>query len=180
MIKRGCCYRVYIVLQYTGLQLKVTYSTWIMAACKSLWIKTVSGEIAQKVEARTICAVCLEQYTNPRTLPCHHSFCKDCIDRLPVTVEEERTTLSCPKCREIILVTDAGFPQAFEINNYLDLVELVKQMRKRKAKAKISDIMMCLEHNKPENIYCQSCDKLICLSCTASTHALQTRLWVNW
>ena len=30
------------------------------------------------------CSVCLDQYTNPKMLPCHHSFCLKCIEQLPV------------------------------------------------------------------------------------------------
>ena len=33
------------------------------------------------------CGVCLDQYTNPKTLPCHHSFCLKCIEKLPVEIK---------------------------------------------------------------------------------------------
>ena len=33
------------------------------------------------------CNVCLDQYTNPKTLPCHHSFCLECIQPLPTTIK---------------------------------------------------------------------------------------------
>ena len=29
------------------------------------------------------CGICLGQYTNPKTLPCLHSFCIKCIETLP-------------------------------------------------------------------------------------------------
>ena len=33
------------------------------------------------------CGVCLDQYINPKTLPCHHSFCLKCIEKLPVEIK---------------------------------------------------------------------------------------------
>ena len=33
------------------------------------------------------CSVCLEQYTDPKTLPCLHSFCLKCIEPLPVEIK---------------------------------------------------------------------------------------------
>ena len=32
------------------------------------------------------CGMCLDQYNNPKTLPCHHSFCLKCIEKLPVKI----------------------------------------------------------------------------------------------
>ena len=36
-----------------------------------------------ELDEQLTCSVCLDKYTNPKTLPCHHSFCLDCIERLP-------------------------------------------------------------------------------------------------
>ena len=43
-----------------------------------------------KLESQLICPVCLDQYTDPRVLPCAHCYCKDCIDHLPVELENGR------------------------------------------------------------------------------------------
>ena len=34
-----------------------------------------------------LCGVCLDKYTNPKTLPCHHSFCLKCIELLRVQIK---------------------------------------------------------------------------------------------
>ena len=43
-----------------------------------------SSPIALKeLEEQLTCNVCLDWYTNPKTLPCLHSFCLKCIAKLP-------------------------------------------------------------------------------------------------
>ena len=41
------------------------------------------------------CSVCLELYTDPRVLPCLHTFCLKCIKGL----RKEDSSLTCPQCR---------------------------------------------------------------------------------
>ena len=43
------------------------------------------------------CALCGELYTDPRLLPCLHSFCKRCLEH---TVNPRSTTLTCHLCRK--------------------------------------------------------------------------------
>ena len=40
------------------------------------------------------CNVCLDQYTNPKTLPCLHSFCLKCIEKLPQEPQVQTHTQS--------------------------------------------------------------------------------------
>ena len=44
-----------------------------------------------------ICVLCGDLFTNPRLLPCLHSFCKRCLEH---TVNPRSTTLSCHVCRK--------------------------------------------------------------------------------
>ena len=80
------------------------------------------------------CTICLERFTDPRTLPCLHSFCKDCIDRLPKHINrledresQSRYAVECPLCRQRTPLTASGFPAAFMIKNFMEVVD--KQQR---------------------------------------------------
>ena len=36
----------------------------------------------KELDEQLTCNVCLDQYTNPKTLPCLHSFCLKCIEKI--------------------------------------------------------------------------------------------------
>ncbi|XP_006814687.1 transcription intermediary factor 1-beta-like [Saccoglossus kowalevskii] len=42
-----------------------------------------------------MCCLCLDFYTNAKTLPCLHSYCEECLEKLV----EKRGELVCPQCR---------------------------------------------------------------------------------
>ena len=42
------------------------------------------------------CGICLELFQDPRSLPCLHTFCRECIQR---SLNEENHSLKCPVCR---------------------------------------------------------------------------------
>ena len=45
------------------------------------------GKFQQQLDDQLTCSVCLDQYTNPKTLTCLHSFCLKCIEPLPVEIK---------------------------------------------------------------------------------------------
>ena len=81
------------------------------------------------------CSVCLDRYKDPRTLPCHHSFCKVCLEHVPAleqadeqheveTVGQLESGIKCPNCRKSVPLPPGGvseLPPAFLINNLLEV-----------------------------------------------------------
>lgn len=57
------------------------------------------------------CGICLCLLKNPITLPCHHFYCKDCLDGL-CKASESKGTGKCPECRAI-------FTRRTKSNDYL-------------------------------------------------------------
>ena len=121
-----------------------------------------------KLDAQLTCGVCLDRYTDPRTLPCHHSFCKKCIGPLPVELDNGRQFIKCPMCQTLTsLSEDRAFPPAFHINSLLEIDELLRKIPANEP------VQVCPTHNKPRDIFCETCDHLICLRCIEAHHAHQ-------
>ena len=122
-----------------------------------------------KLEEQLTCPVCLDLYTNPKILPCHHSLCQKCLEGLPQEREARGDTyyLSCPTCRQCTEVPREGvgaFPVAFTLNNLKEITQSLKN--------KVSDPQQvtCNNHDKPLDTFCETCETVICHNCTYHTH----------
>ena len=130
-------------------------------------VKPSSGLL--KLEEQLKCPVCLDLYTNPKILPCHHSLCQECLEGLPQEREARGNTyyLSCPTCRQRTEVPREGvgaFPVAFTLNNLKEITQSLKN--------KVSDPQQvtCNDHGKPLEVFCETCKTVICFHCTYRTH----------
>ena len=101
-----------------------------------------------EVEQQLTCPVCLDIYTNPKSLPCLHSFCQHCLEGLPVYSQENKYFIKCPTCRTSAELPEptgpAAFPVAFHINNLKEVYSLMKQEK----------AMNCSKHDDSLRIFC--------------------------
>ena len=183
------------------------------------------SDALKKLEEQLTCPICLDDYTDPKTLLCLHSFCHQCLEGLPLDLQGKKLFLSCPTCRtptELPEAGVAGFPKAFFINNLTEVHSLLKKVsgdqhvscdncRKSDATGyckqctkffcteclgvhnkwapfvdhtvisldevartalsiKPEVTMNCSSHDKPLEIYCETCHDLICHNCTVRIH----------
>ena len=126
-----------------------------------------------EVEKRLNCAVCLDLFTEPKSLPCLHSFCEKCLGNLALLPQGGGHVLSCPVCRSQFPLPEdgvSGFPNAFHLN---DLLELRQQLKKL-SEAKSITCENCEEHDATG--FCRQCGKFICEKCTEA-HLLVSKLF---
>ena len=122
-----------------------------------------------KLEKELTCPVCLDLYTNPMILPCHHSFCQERLDGLTQEREARGDTycLSCPTCRQCTEVPREGvgaFPVAFHLNNLKEITQSLKN--------KVFDPQQvtCNDHGKTLEVFCETCKTVICFHCVVLSH----------
>lgn len=126
-----------------------------------------SEALAATTAARTpqkslTCALCLEVYTSPRLLPCHHTFCLTCLEGLASA--HGGKTFPCPSCRKPTAVPPKEGVQAFQSNFYITEEELE---RARSG----TDSATCLQHPVELLVFlCEDCDKVICIRCKLTEH----------
>ena len=122
-----------------------------------------------KFEERLTCPVCLDHFTNPKTLPCLHSFCQHCLEGLPLDKKNETYYLSCPTCRHETELPEEGiraFPVAFHLNDLKEMYSLTKKT----ADLSNPQEATCSDHGKKFEFFCETCDTVICSHCLARNH----------
>ncbi|XP_072894400.1 zinc finger protein RFP-like [Hemitrygon akajei] len=109
---------------------------------------------AESWTEETICAICLDFFTDPLSLECGHNFCRSCIIRC--WKREERN--SCPECREVFA------DRTLRVNRALaNLAEKARNLN-RNPKGKESKLH-CEEHEEELKLFCEADKTLICVIC---------------
>uniref|UniRef100_A0A1X7SUJ8 RING-type domain-containing protein n=1 Tax=Amphimedon queenslandica TaxID=400682 RepID=A0A1X7SUJ8_AMPQE len=115
-----------------------------------------------KLEEQLTCPVCLDHYTNPKTLPCLHSFCEHCLEGLPLDKKNETYYLSCPTCRHCTELPEEGagaFPVAFHLNNLKEMYSAMENNAVKKTEVLPNpQEATCSDHGKPLELFCETCD----------------------
>ncbi|XP_068710846.1 E3 ubiquitin-protein ligase TRIM71-like [Montipora foliosa] len=129
-------------------------------------IKTFLDNIHEHV----CCPVCMTRFTNPKQLPCLHSFCLHCLQRIQQTCGI-RDTISCPECRRNFRIPGNGdlnaFPTNFRVNSLLDALPVTE--------CNTSGIKCgnC-EKTSGESAYCFTCCSFWCGDCLPLHNGLRS------
>ena len=107
------------------------------------------------------CSVCMTKFTDPKQLPCLHSFCLHCLQRIQQT-SGIRETISCPECRQNFRIPGDGhlntLPTNFRINSLLDVLA-IKECNASGVKCGNCD------KRSGESYYCFQCCSFWCDDC---------------
>ncbi|XP_077864397.1 tripartite motif-containing protein 2-like [Saccoglossus kowalevskii] len=108
------------------------------------------------------CQLCFEVYTDPKLLPCQHSFCEICLEKW---VQTKRGQLSCPCCRATCPLPDDGvkcLPRNIMLGSFIDYV--VRPEQKRTGDNGIQTCEVCGPGTKTHS-RCLDCAQYLCSKC---------------
>ena len=110
------------------------------------------------------CGICLELFQDPRSLPCLHTFCRECIQR---SLNEENHSLKCPVCRAKHELSERA--ELLPVNQYalqeLPLKRLQQQREDNGGPHQLVECKSCGEHAGPVVAWCEDCDSVISQHC---------------
>ena len=125
-------------------------------------IKTLLDNLHQEVS----CSVCMNTFTDPKTLPCLHVFCLHCLNGI-LRTSDRHDIIACPECRKEIHVPRSGnledLPTNFRINSLLDVLAI------KECNATEVRCGNC-EESSSQSFYCFQCCAFWCEANCISLH----------
>lgn len=94
---------------------------------------------------------------NPKYLPCHHSYCEGCIEKIQV-----KSKIICPNCRTESALPVGGVKDL--PTNYIVSHQIAKPSLKHKEDDEVLKCNECIE-NEPVVAHCQTCSSFLCQFC---------------
>ena len=118
----------------------------------------MSAVEVKKAQNNLTCPVCYQLFKNPKYLPCYHSYCEGCLEKMQV-----QSKIICPECRKEATVPAGGVKELatnFFINRLVDDLILKKKVDGEQE-------VKCDECNGDDSVvsFCPDCNLFLCHSC---------------
>ncbi|XP_068727008.1 E3 ubiquitin-protein ligase TRIM71-like [Montipora capricornis] len=120
-------------------------------------------QLFKNLKKEAECPLCIETVKNPKTLPCLHSFCLECLDRHANFARRQlKATIKCPVCQTLFQIperdTFENLPSSFHLNRLVDVLAL------EDGSVQSQRCNSCAENNTATS-YCFVCQDFLCASC---------------
>ncbi len=150
--------------------------------------------LQQKITDDLECAICMNDCVNPKSLPCTHVYCLQCLEIVVTGVRRRDSscdTIECPQCRKLARIPEggaAGFPVGFLVNKMKEVRTVIQTVQQlplgdqrnsqssgrevaRDGKGTVeSNSDTCHQHPSQKlRYFCESCEVPLCASCRDST-----------
>ena len=120
-------------------------------------------QLFRDLQKEAECPLCLETVNNPKTLPCLHSFCLECLDKHTNFARRQlQATIKCPVCQASFQIPEGdsfkNLPTSYHLNRLLDVLAL------KDSGAQAQKCGSCDENNTASS-YCFVCQSFLCSPC---------------
>ena len=123
-------------------------------------------KLKSKLHDEVCCSVCLLTFTDPKQLPCLHSFCLHCLNGLVRTSDFNGPFLTCPQCNKRLKIPGSGSPS--ELPSNLRINSLLNILAIKECKTKTAELKVKCENcdkRSDKTSYCFQCSSFWCEEC---------------
>ena len=126
--------------------------------------------LLKSLKKQVTCSICLDTYTEPKTISCLHTFCCECLERHAIE-NQRQEKFRCPECQaEIDLPQGNCFDRLPSSFFHKSLLGVLLQAEDCEAIAR-QQLDTCSQHTEERvRYYCSSCKACICPICVTEDH----------
>ena len=126
----------------------------------------------QQIEEEITCSICGDLFTDPKTIPCLHTFCKQCIEKSIESNKKMASIVCCPLCRTPLARDDiSSVPTNFTINRLVEIFGKRKEAGKTLALKEIK--CSNREDGSPAVTWCVECENSLCQHCNEAHQTIK-------
>ena len=118
--------------------------------------------LLKTVKEQVTCSICLDTFTDPKTITCLHTFCCECLKKHAL-ISQRKGKFSCPECQAEIYLPEANrfdkLLTSFHHNRLLSLLAVRQGSDRNETSCSICKI------KSTEISYCFECTKFMCSDC---------------
>ena len=118
--------------------------------------------LLKNLKEHVTCSICLDTFTDPKTITCLHTFCCECLKKHAL-ISQRNGKFRCPECQAEVDLPEANcfdkLPTSFHHNSLLSVLAI-------RQSGKGNDIICGVCKKKSAEIsYCFECAKFMCSDC---------------
>ena len=118
--------------------------------------------LLKNLKEHVTCSICLDTYTEPKTIDCLHTFCCKCLEKHALT-SQRQGLYRCPECQAQVGIPEGNrfdrLPSSFLHNSLLSLLAV-----RRSNDGNEIGCSFC-QKKSAEIHYCFDCEKFLCPGC---------------
>ena len=118
--------------------------------------------LLKNLKEHVTCSICLDTFTDPKTITCLHTFCCECLKKHAL-ISQKNGKFRCPECQAEVGLPEANrfdkLPTSFHQNSLLGLLAV-----QRSGDGNEVSCGIC-KRKSAEISYCFECAKFMCSDC---------------
>ncbi|XP_078344575.1 E3 ubiquitin-protein ligase TRIM45-like [Oculina patagonica] len=127
--------------------------------------------LLKNLKEHVSCSICLDTYTDPKTIDCLHTFCCECLKKHALT-SQRQGLYRCPECNAQVDIPEGNrfdrLPSSFLHNSLLSLLAV-----RQSGDGSEMSCSLC-QKKSAEVDYCFDCEKFMCPDCVKAHDLFRT------